>query len=388
MVRDDRSFSVTRRHFGTVRRRASGRWQAVYWQDGRYVSAGSFATKADAQARLSEVEVSIRRGNWVDPRSGSVTLSHYSRQWLENRPELAVRTLDLYKFILERHVLPVIGARQLSTIKASEIRKWHAELSRRTPATAAKAYRLLSTIMRTAVTDELISTSPCRVKGAGVERSPERPIASVGEVQALAQAMPPHLRIVVPLATWCQMRRGELLGLQRQDVDVANSTIHVRRSRTFALDGSVVEKAPKTAAGVRHLVVPLSVVADLEAHMRDYCGSERAAYVLVNREGDPLTRNSLEAAWKTARKRVGRPDLRLHDLRHTGLTYAAAAGATTAELMHRAGHASAAAALRYQHVIQDRDRALADALEVISQGSDRLRDARGSVLDDVGNVQE
>ena len=54
-----------------------------------------------------------------------------------------------------------------------------------------------------------------------------------------------------------------------------------------------------------------------------------------------LTRDALQGSWERARMTIGRPDLRLHDMRHTGLTLAAATGATTAELMHRAGHASA-----------------------------------------------
>jgi len=57
-----------------------------------------------------------------------------------------------------------------------------------------------------------------------------------------------------------------------------------------------------------------------------------------------------------------RADLRLHDLRHSGLTWSAATGASVAELMRRAGHASPTAALRYQHATEDRDRVLADAL--------------------------
>ncbi|MDA8356539.1 MAG: tyrosine-type recombinase/integrase, partial [Actinomycetota bacterium] len=64
----------------------------------------------------------------------------------------------------------------------------------------------------------------------------------------------------------------------------------------------------------------------------------------------------------TARRAVGRPDLHLHDLRHSGLTWSAATGASVAELMRRAGHKSPAAAMRYQHATEDRDRALAGAL--------------------------
>ena len=82
----------------------------------------------------------------------------------------------------------------------------------------------------------------------------------------------------------------------------------------------------------------------------------------------PVTPRTLNRAWERARVAAGRPDLHLHDLRHSGLTWTAATGATTAELMHRAGHASPAAALRYQHATKDRDRALADALAALSEG--------------------
>jgi integrase len=69
-----------------------------------------------------------------------------------------------------------------------------------------------------------------------------------------------------------------------------------------------------------------------------------------------------------ARKLAGRPDLRFHDLRHTGATLAAATGATLAELMARLGHSTPGAALRYQHASQDRDGEIAAALSELVTG--------------------
>ena len=87
----------------------------------------------------------------------------------------------------------------------------------------------------------------------------------------------------------------------------------------------------------------------------------------------------LQKAWSTARLPVGRSYLHLRDLRHTGLMLAAATGATTAELMHRAGPDSADAALRYQHAT--RDQVLADGLEALKPSPEsttlELRDTRG-----------
>jgi integrase len=358
-----------RRHFGYVRKRPSGRWQAIYRHEGRRFSYGSFPTKADALAYLSTVEADLHRGAWLDPRAGKITLRAYADEWLERRPDLAVRTRELYRYLLDQHILPTLGQATLSGLAPSKIRGWHAGVAQIHPSTAAKAYRLLSSIMRTAVVDGLVLSSPCKVDGAGTERPAERPVATIAEVEALVSAMPEHLQSIVLLATWCQLRRGEMLGLRRGDIDLMHATIRIEQSRTFTMDGKSLVKQPKTMAGRRTLAMPRQLVVAMSEHLDKFTGSDRGSLVFTGLNGNPLTRNVLQVAWGRARATIGRPDLRLHDLRHTGLTLAAATGATTAELMHRAGHSSAAAALRYQHATQDRDRVLADALEALASSA-------------------
>jgi hypothetical protein len=89
---------ATRRHFGSIRKRSSGRWQATYWHDGRLHSAGTFAAKADALAYLPTIEADLRRGAWIDPRAGQITLHTYADEWLERRPDLAVNTSRFFLF--------------------------------------------------------------------------------------------------------------------------------------------------------------------------------------------------------------------------------------------------------------------------------------------------
>ena len=164
------------------------------------------------------------------------------------------------------------------------------------------------------------------------------------------------------LATWCQLRRGEILGLRRRDIDLLHETLRIEQSRTFTRDGSSLTKSPKTVAGRRTLSIPENVLNTLARHLNDFTQPDKDALLFTTDSGNPLTAASLQRAWSRARVVALRPDLHLHDLRHTGLTLAAATGATTAELMHRAGHASASAALRYQHATRDRDHVLAGAL--------------------------
>lgn len=338
-----------RRHFGTVRKRSSGRWQAVYFHDGRYRSAGIFLTKADALAGLSLIEIDVHRGAWIDPRAGEVTLRIYGDEWLRNRPDLAIRTRELYRHVLDKHLYTQFGDVKLTEIAPAKIRGWHANLAEVHPAMAAKAHRLLSSIMRTAVTDGLIFMSPCKVNGAATERAPERPIATVSEIEGLTLAMPDHLKLIIPLAAWCQLRRGEILELRRKDIDLPHATIHIEQSRTFGMDGKSITKQPKSNAGRRKLALPAPLVAIVADHLTRFTGRSPEALVFKGLVGRDLTRDALQGSFEKARMTIGRTDLRLHDLRNTGLTLAAATGATTAELMHRAGHASAPAALRYQH---------------------------------------
>ncbi|MHB8518440.1 MAG: site-specific integrase [Acidimicrobiales bacterium] len=330
-------------------------------------TAGIHATKSDALANLSRIESDLRRGAWIDPRAGRTTLNAYAEEWLDQRNDLAVRTKELYQYLLGRHILPSLGNATLVGLAPSKIRSWHAALSRVHPSTAAKAYRLPSSIMKTAVTDGFLVASPCKVDGAGVERPPERPVATVSEINLLHAAMPEHLRLIVSLATWCQLRRAELLGLRRRDVDLTGATLRIEQSRTVTMRGKSLVKEPKTAAGRRSIAIPDFLVAEIERHMGQNTGPELESFVFNGITGVPLTANVLQTAWQRARTSAGRPDLRLHDLRHTGLTLAAATGATTVELMHRAGHSSSAAAMRYQHATRDRDRVIADALGALAR---------------------
>ena len=326
-------------------------------------------SRREADAAVITVESDKLRGVARDPRRGRVTLKTYALQWIDGRHNLAEKTDELYRWLLDDHILPTLGSRALSELASEEIRGWHSKLSRKRHSTAAKAYRLLSTILKTAVADDLIARNPCQVKGASVEKAPERPVATVPEVQALADAMPEDLRIAVLLAAWCQLRRGELLGLRRRDIDMGKGTVSVSVTRVVMMGGRVVTKTPKTSAGRRTVAIPPNVLPEIKRHLERHVAAGPDSPLIPSVD-------TLRNAWEKARVEVGRPDLRLHDLRHTGLTLAAGAGATVSELMYRAGHASPVAALRYQHATRDRDKTLAALLGQMRGSGGRLKEPR------------
>jgi integrase len=362
---------TNRRHFGNVRKLPSGRYQASYWHDGaRYTAPGTFAAKADALAYLATVETDLGRGGWVNPTAGKVTLAKYATEWLAGRSDLRDTTRSKYEHLLDNHILPKLGSTPISALAPSKVRSWYHELARRHSTTADDAYRLLRAVMNVAKADRMIAANPCQVKGAGQVHSPERPTASVPEVAAAVEAVPERYRLALLLPAWCQLRRGEVLGLQRRDVDLLHATIRIERARIVPMSGKPMIGPPKTEAGVRTLTIPPNVVPAVVDHLERFVAPEPTAWLFSTSAGAPLSPRNLNRAWDKGRSAAGRPDLHLHDLRHTGLTWAAASGASVAELMRRGGHANPQAALRYQHATEDRDRALAEALGKLAEVAD------------------
>jgi integrase len=359
-----------RRHFGNVRKRSSGRYQVRYLdRDGNTVTAPqTFAKMGDANAYLSTVEADQLRGVHVSPRAGREKFSDYANAWLDGRSDLRPTTRSKYRHLLDRHLLPSLKDRELAKLSPAMVRAWFQSVHRSHPTTANDAYRLLRAILNTAVADELIVKNPCAVKGAGQSRSPERPTITLAELAAALAAVPERYRLAVVLPAWCQLRRGEVLALQRRHVSLDPPSIRVEGAWNVTSDGQWSMGDPKTTAGVRTLAVPANVAPALADHLALYVGAEPDAWLFPSPQGDrPIVPRHLDRLWQHARLAIGRSDLHLHDLRHSGLTWAAAKGATLADLMHRGGHASPAAALRYQHASADRDATLADALAELDQ---------------------
>jgi integrase len=130
------------------------------------------------------------------------------------------------------------------------------------------------------------------------------------------------------------------------------------------VDGEFVIGTPKSDAGTRDVNIPPHLLPAVKTHLADNITGGRDG-LLFPAAGDPtkhLAPATLYKVFYKAREEAGRPDLRFHDLRHTGAVLAASTGATLAELMARLGHSTAGAALRYQHAAKDRDKVIAVAL--------------------------
>jgi integrase len=339
--------------------------------DGRQYGR-TFRTRKEAEAYQSTERAAHLAGSWIDPEAGTILLSDYVVQWLALRPTLRPRTVELYEYLLRLHVLPGLGELALRAITTARIRTWHARLLTEhgvSRSTAAKAYRLLRSILATAFEDELLTRNPCVLRGAGAERAVERPVVSLRVVGELADTIESRYRAMVLMAVWTGLRFGEAAGLERGDIDLADQTVRIERQLQELKDGSHVVGPPKSEAGRRMIAIPPHVVPELERHLQAFVAPGATSRVFTSPDGGPLRRSNFNRrVWQRACAATKVTGLRFHDLRHTGNTLAASTGASTRELMARMGHSSARAALIYQHATLERDRSLADALTRLAEG--------------------
>jgi integrase len=210
--------------------------------------------------------------------------------------------------------------------------------------------------------DRLITANPCRIRRGGSDpRSRRINVAEPEEVFAIADAMRPAWRMLVLLAAYTKLRFGELSELRRGDVDLDAGVLMVTRavSRTPA---GLEAGPPKTEAGIRDVAVPAFLLPDLAAHLLAHAQPGQGGLLFTTSGGGQLYESAMFKEWNRARTAAGRPDLRFHDLRHTGATWAAEAGATTRQLMRRLGHANPTMAMLYQHATDRGDAQVAAQL--------------------------
>ncbi len=361
-------------------------WRVIWWIDApggvrkkRY--SESFRTESLARDYRNKVERDQTAGLTTDYSGGTQLFGDYAESWLRTRlvkgRPLAASTLDEYRGLLRRNILPTFECSQLRTISPTRVRSWLAEVVDQSgPDQAAKAYRVLRAIMSTATADELVARNPCQIRGAGAFSAPERPLIPTSIVLKLADAMvtidcteqhtdSSRLRAFVLLAGFGGLRPGELMALRREDVDPLHQTVTVDENAP-EVAGVRVLGPPKSEAGRRTVSIPSRIMRDITDHLDRYTGPDPKDWVFTGPRGGPLRQNYLSKRWRQALGQVPEAPrgLRVYDLRHHAATLAARIpGVTTKEIMARIGHSSPRAALIYQHATAERDRRIADAMD-------------------------
>lgn len=382
---------------GHLRERTKGHWWAVV-DIGEDPETGkrrqkwhklTAATKKKAQDELNKLLTEMATGAYVAP--SALTVGEYLARWLEGyaKPNVAAQTYQRYEVIIRLHLTPALGAIKLSKLHPMDIQRCHAEalesgrkdgrgqaLSART---VTHHHRVLREALEQAVRWQILPRNPAD------SVQPPRPVdremqtLTAPQVDALLRAAEgTRFQLPILLAVGTGMRRGEVLALRWQDVDLVAGALAVRRSmeRTKAGLGF---KAPKTGKGTRTITLPAVVVQALRRHLgeqareRELLGPDYADGDLVcaRPDGLPISPDNLSRDFTTLLKRHGMPAIRFHDLRHTHATLLLQGGINPKVISERLGHSTVRITLDvYAHVMPSMQEEAARRFDgILSQGA-------------------
>jgi integrase len=375
---------------GSLTRRGRSSWRLKYdlgtdaagKRQRRYVTLRG--TKAQAQAQATKILATVSTGEHVDP--SVETIAAFVERWLRDWADANVsnQTWAGYAQMLRKHLSGRVGLVPIQKLRAADLQAIYAAMAKDGLAdrTRLHLHRITRRMLEHAVQWGVVSRNVADMLDAPRVRETEVEILSPAQVQTVLETLRDKpLYPIVALALASGLRRGELLALRWQDVDLDGGALRVEQALEETQRGGLRFKAPKTRHGRRTVTLPPVTVTVLRDHwkvqqeQRLFLGLGKApadALVFGDWDGAPRSPRALTHQWTAAAKTAG-VQATLHSLRHTHASTLIASGLDVLTISRRLGHGSAAITLNvYGHLFKPDDRAAA-IMEHALAGTDQAR---------------
>ncbi|WP_166999079.1 tyrosine-type recombinase/integrase [Paramicrobacterium fandaimingii] len=305
-------------------------------------------TLAEAKRLRSDKQTQLRP-------NGAMTLEAWHlRYWSTIESEVRQATASAYDVSWRTRVKPWFGHKKLESITVGEIESavvsWKGSASTRNDALS-----MLSRLLNGAARSGIIAANPAKLARRPKDdkiRSYRSRALTNSEVKAMLDGVGegPYRDYLTALA-YTGMRAGEASGLCVGDIELDHGIIHVRRSLSPGRAGKLVEQSPKSHKE-RAVPLPDHLRPMLE---RLIAGKRRGDLVFTGPRGGALSTSNVRRAvnWEALRQRLDRPDLRIHDLRHTFATILFDAGMAANDVQAILGHSSLQVTERYSRARSD-----------------------------------
>ena len=290
----------------------------------RYKKRG-FKTKKAAEAAEAKARTELARGEYVE--QSAETVGDLLTRWLTTvaRHQVRPTTLQGYESTIRVHIIPYLGNVRVQKLTAGRLQSFYSEQIDAGIGTRSLnlAHLRLSQALDMAEREGLVNRNVCKVVDPPRHKAKSGKAWTEEEAGRFLDVAEQHfLHPLWALELATGLRRGELLGLRWQDVDLDAGVIHVRQAISI-LRGAPVVTAPKTDAARRTMPLPTDVAEAMREHRKAWVARRLAAdtwegdLVFCTRDGKPLNPNNLYRYYYELIEQAGVPRIRLHDARHT-----------------------------------------------------------------------
>lgn len=381
---------------GTLRERSPGHWEIKFDlpPDGsgkrrsRFTTFRGTAKAAEGELRrlLSEVE----KGVEIDPR---LTVATFLERWLKGRAKIGAATRERYEALINRHIVPAIGAVHLAKLTSLRLEELYGELADNGlgAVTIKHVDRLLHTALEKAVQDRLISSNPVdHAETPEPDQKNRAPLTDdeYNAVLGAAKNTRYHAPLVVILG--CGIRRGELLALTWRNVDLEAGVLRVVQAVEETKAHGLRFKGPKSTSGRRRVDLP-AFVTDV---LRDHRHQQRQEHLALGRGwtpdilvfGDPVTGGIWSPGGFTHKIRRLAASVGVkfspHAGRHEHFSRLLAAGCHPKVAQLRAGHSSIKTTMDlYSHATDALQR---EAAQKMNDAYEEIRASGGKLVANAG----
>lgn len=365
---------------GHVRKRGKS-WCLVY-DEGRDGSGkriqrwrGGYRTKGEAQEALTKTLNSIAEKTYVSPERLTFQQLVEGRWMPAVEGKLRATTIETYRGVLDRHVLPMIGGVQVTQLDPTQLDRLYRQLieeKKLSPSTVRFVAAVVSSCLRWAKRKRLVAVNVAELADVPAARRPRMRVWTAEQMRRfLDHTADERIGALWRFLALTGCRRGEALGLTRFALDLEAGTARIER-QLVPLAGRLEYVAPKSDSGVRTVRLDASTVAALRRHLADQ-ELERAAWgdayqndglVFCHENGTPLDPRGVSQAFQVRRKAAGLPKLTLHGLRHSAATHLALTVGAHRETVRAAlGHSSTRTTeTYYTHELDAASRVASDGL--------------------------
>lgn len=369
---------------GTVRYRKDGRWEGIiivsYNAEGKPQRKSVLAhTEKECRAKLEELKKTHGlTGSTVRTKAKpDMTLSAWLTIWYENykKPRLRYRTQEEYENVIYNHVIPNIGKIKLNALTYNDVQTFLTQLklhgrcrfvdkfgSGVSDMLVRQNYMILHAALQRAVDDKLIRHNVATGSKIPPKKAREmKPLTHVEIRNFLIQAREEGVYPIAMLELSTGLRRGELCGLQWDDLNLDSGALRVTRQIYRTKNG--LEILPlKTKQSERTIYLPQPVLEELKEYKQS--AESRWIFPSSQKPDSPRDPTGLSKRISNVMKHAGIENVRFHDLRHTFATVSLEYGMDIKTLSMIIGHNSAATTLDiYSHVTDTMQKTAAEKIE-------------------------